>query len=45
MRYLGEYVIPIAAIILALVAELWPELREVVRLVKRALKERRERTW
>jgi hypothetical protein len=40
MRNLGEYVIPIAAIVLALVVELflWEEIGAGWRLVKRLLK-------
>jgi hypothetical protein len=50
MRYLGEYVIPIAAIILVLVAEfcLWEEIAMGGRLVRRFIKRmlvRREDPW
>ena len=42
MKYVGEYVIPIAAIILVAVVCGWDEIRIVVELVKRFIKRVRE---
>jgi hypothetical protein len=44
MRYLGEYLIPIAAIILVLVVTLWDEIVAGRRLVKRLIGRMRERS-
>jgi hypothetical protein len=44
MRYLGEYLIPIAAIILVLAVALWEEIFIGGRLVKRFIELMRERT-
>jgi len=38
MRYLGEYVIPVAAIILVLLVEFWEQIADVARLLKRRIK-------